>query len=108
MLLQGKSSRLLLDSENLLMTTTALNETIRKFQVYGFHGSSREQRGSRVIRLYDWMMADNPLVNRFPEIVRGWFPDETGKSYGGKYTWDTVRLVRRCRPEAWQPTGTYM
>ncbi|KAI4120587.1 MAG: hypothetical protein LQ338_006906, partial [Usnochroma carphineum] len=90
------------------MPLQALNETIRKFQVRGFHGRNNQQTGNRVIRMYDWMTADNPLINRYPEIVRGFSPDETGKSYGGKYTWDTVRLVRRVRPEAWEPTGCYI
>ncbi|KAL8904184.1 MAG: hypothetical protein Q9207_003447 [Kuettlingeria erythrocarpa] len=53
--------------------------------------------GGRVVRLYDWLTADNPLAHRHPEILRGWNPDVSGVAYGELYTWETAGVVWRLR-----------
>ncbi|KAL8766714.1 MAG: hypothetical protein Q9209_006583 [Squamulea sp. 1 TL-2023] len=76
------------------MPLLALNETIRTFQIHSSYSEpTHEMTGERVVRLYDWMTAENPLINRFPEISHGWAPDESGNSYGGKYTWDANHVI---------------
>lgn len=51
--------------------------------------------GGRVMTLRDWMTAENPLINRYPEITHGCLPDKEGRSFGYEYTWETVRVVRK-------------
>ncbi|KAI4193653.1 MAG: hypothetical protein LQ346_003869, partial [Caloplaca aetnensis] len=77
----------------------ALNASIRRFQLQGSHDSRYPfyPNGGRVVRLYDWLTADNPLAHRHPEILRGWNPDVSGNAYGGMYTWETAGVVWRLR-----------
>ncbi|KAL8929252.1 MAG: hypothetical protein Q9208_001335 [Pyrenodesmia sp. 3 TL-2023] len=82
------------------MPLQTLNKTIRDFQIdIVTDGDTRHplagEKPSRVMRLHDWMTADNPLMNRYPEIMEGYIPDKEGNSYGKRYTWETVRLVRK-------------
>lgn len=71
-----------------------LNKTIREFQIDSVGWS--EKVGNRVIRLYDWMTADNPFMHRFPEITHGSrLPDPQCNSYGCRYSWETVGLIRK-------------
>ncbi|KAL8835209.1 MAG: hypothetical protein Q9170_003405 [Blastenia crenularia] len=73
----------------------ALNECIREFQIQLSYDSRNDPKEpDQVVRLYDWLTEDNPLLSRHLEIHKGWKPDKTGNSYGWKYTWETIRTVR--------------
>ncbi len=45
-----------------------------------------------MIRLQDWMTAGNPLIDRWPEIMKWYPPDKTGISYGQECSWKSVGL----------------
>ncbi|KAL8903724.1 MAG: hypothetical protein Q9207_003742 [Kuettlingeria erythrocarpa] len=93
------------------MLFETLNQTIRDFQksivTDGYNPTDfwPNLKYSRLMRLHDWMTADNPLMNRYPEITEGYIPDKEGNSYGKRYTWETVRLVRKPVPEGCTSKG---
>lgn len=49
------------------------NDQIFWFQYY--KASLKSEPSSSVIRLQDWMTADNPFIRTFPEIVEGRWPN---------------------------------
>ena len=50
-------------------STTALTKTIREFQIKSAISGNNEQIGNRVIRLFDWLTPDNPLMKKYPGIL---------------------------------------
>ncbi|KAL8927693.1 MAG: hypothetical protein Q9208_002108 [Pyrenodesmia sp. 3 TL-2023] len=83
------------------MSFDALQTALREMQIsttsrqFSPIDASVKEGDGRVIRLHDWMTADNPLIVRYPEITRGLPPEKRGDSGGWDYSWEAVRLVRK-------------